>query len=209
MDNPHLSTFERTIIVDGFYKNPDMIRQYALANSKTEQSDGNYAGVMTRDNFLTQDHLDIVGELVGHRVIPSTGFTGKFRFTKLGDPYKQDIHFDPGDNNCAWAGVLYLTPDISGIDGTMFWKHRRTGLESIPRTLEGINQYGWKDTGDLATFLNTEGIDHSLWDRTLTIPYKFNRLILFRPWMFHSPGPAFGDKLDNARLIQTFFWSPA
>lgn len=204
-----INIFERTYIVDDFYTNPDEVRQYALSLTKNDTSDGNYAGIMTNDTFLTQEHIEMISRLVGHPVVPSTSFTGKFRFTKEKDEYKQDIHFDPGDNNCAWAGVVYLTPDVENVEGTIFWKHKRTNLESIPRTLEGINQHGWKDQKDLKFFLETDGIDHSLWNKTMSVPYKYNRLVLFRPWMFHSPGPAFGNTIKTSRLVQTFFWSPA
>jgi hypothetical protein len=194
-------------IVNDFYTNPDLIRNYAISMQRESESKGNYAGVMTDNSFLTQEHIDIIGQLVGHKVSPNSPFTGKFRFTKKNDKYNQDIHFDT-EYNGAWAGLVYLTPNIEDKEGTIFWKHKRTGLESIPRKFEEINQYGWKDIPDLATFLNTEGIDHSYWVKTLTIPYRYNRLVLFRPWMFHSPGPAFGDKIEDCRLIQTFFWSP-
>ena len=204
----HFNIFDRMIVVDNFYKNPDMIRAFAMQAEKTDKSDGNYAGVMTQNNFLTQEHLDAFSQLLGHQVFPSTSFTGRFRFTKTGDEYTQDIHFDPGDNNSCWAGVIYLTPDIENTDGTIFWKHKRTGLEAIPRTIEGIQEHGWTGVEDLKTFLETDGVDHSLWDKTFTVPYKYNRLVMFRPWMFHSPGPAFGDNIENSRLIQTFFWSP-
>lgn len=203
-----LSIFDRFYVVDNFYTRPDDVRNYALSQEKTEKSDGNYAGIMTLNSFLTEEHLSIFEKLLGEKVLPSTPFTGKFRFTKKGDTYTQDIHFDPGDNNCGWAGVVYLTPDVENVDGTVFWKHKQTGLESIPRTIEGIRQYGWNDTNDLKNFLTTEGVDYSYWDKTLSIPYKYNRLVIFRPWMFHSPGPSFGETLETSRLVQTFFWSP-
>ena len=202
-----LSIFDRVYIVDNFYTQPDDVRQFAISQEKENSSNGNYAGVMSVNSFLTQEHIDTFKELTGQSVFPSTSFNGKFRFSQINDTFKQDIHFDPGENNCAWAGVVYLTPNVENTDGTIFWKHKRTGLESIPRTLEGINEYGWKDTNDLKQFLDTDGMDHSLWEKTLTIPYRYNRLILFRPWMFHSPGPLFGNTIDTARVIQTFFWS--
>lgn len=204
-----LSVFERFYIVDDFYTDPDSVRAFALEQEKNNTTDGNYAGVMTQNAFLTQEHIEIFSQLVGHNVQPSTSFTGKFRFSKSTDTFKQDIHFDPGDNNAAWAGVVYLTPDVKNTDGTIFWKHKRTGLESIPRTIEGIKEHGWNSVGDLKTFLETEGLDYGYWNKTLTVPYKYNRLVLFRPWMFHSPGPLFGETLETARMIQTFFWSPA
>lgn len=202
-----LNKFNRVLIVDDFYTDPESIRNYVLNAEKNDATDGNYAGIMTKDSFLTQEHLDTFGELVGEKLIPSTIFTGKFRFSKESDTYKQDIHFDPGENNCSWAGVVYLTPNVEGVEGTNFWKHNRTGLESIPTTLEGIQKYGWNGVDDLKVFLETDGVDHSLWTKILTVPYKYNRLVLFRPWMFHSPGPLFGDTLENCRLIQTFFWT--
>lgn len=203
MNNEYpLSIFERIIVVDDFYKDPDAIRNFALSTQKEQQSSGNYAGIMTEMSFLTQEHLDVFQFLTGHKVVPATSFTGKFRFTKIGDIYKQDIHFDP--DNTAWACVCYLTP-TEHPEGTIFWKHNRTGLESIPRTLEGLQAYGWSGPEDLKEFLETEGVDHSLWTKTMVIPYKYNRLVMFRPWKFHSPGPAFGTDLESARLIQTFF----
>jgi hypothetical protein len=206
--NYPLNIFDRVYIIDNFYTDPDPIRAFALQQSKTDCSDGNYAGIMTQNTFLTQEHVNTFSALVGHRVIPSTSYTGKFRFSRVGDQYKQDIHFDPGDNNTAWAGVVYMTPNIEGVDGTIFWKHNRTNLESIPRTIEGLQEHGWTGPEVLKEFLDVDGVDHSLWTRTLTVPYKYNRLVLFRPWMFHSPGVAFGEDLKSARCVQTFFWSP-
>lgn len=201
--NYPLSIFDAFHIVDNFYKEPDQIRELAKSWNKEESTRGNYAGIMTDNAFLTQEHLDILSNLIGNKVVPSTPFTGKFRFTKKGEVGSQDIHFDPGDNQCCFAGVCYLSPNVpDNTEGTVFWRHRRTGLEGIPRTQEGLDEHQF---GDLKKFLDTEGVDYSKWDRVLTIPFKYNRIVLFRPWLFHSPGIAFGDNLDNCRLIQTFF----
>lgn len=206
--NQYFSMMQRYYIVDDFYANPDMVRQYMLSMERNDTTDGNYAGVMTKDAFITSEHLTAISILVGERVEPSSGFTGKFRFTMGHEKHKQDIHFDPGDNNI-WAGVIYMTPCNDIIDGTSFWRHKRTGLEDIPRTQEGISKHGWHNVNDLKIFLETDGVNYDLWDKVLTIPYKYNRLVLFRPWMFHSPGPAFGDTFETARTIQTLFFRPS
>jgi len=200
-----IDVFNRYIVVDNFYTQPEAMRLHALQMEKEDESGGNYAGVMTKDSFLTQEHLEAFKKLIGQDIYPSTSLTGKFRFTKESDEAKQCIHFDPGDNNASWAGVIYLSHNNEH-EGTSFWRHNRTNLEAIPRTLEGIQLYGWNGPDDLKQFLDTEGMDESLWTKTLTIPFKYNRLILFRPWMFHSPGPAFGSDIETARLIQTFFF---
>lgn len=204
-----ISIKDRFIIINDFYTDPVSVRNYALNEQLEASSNGNYSGKMSNNPFLTKEHLDAFSELVGFNVVPSTGFTGKFRFTKKTDESaKQYIHFDPGDNNCCLAGVWYGSQEFpENTEGTTFWKHNRTGLESIPLTLEGLTENGWSpDT--LKEFLDKEGIDESYWTKTMSVPYRFNRLALFSPWLFHAPGPAFGTCLEDSRLVQTFFLSP-
>jgi hypothetical protein len=35
---------------------------------------------------------------------------------------------------------------------------------------------------------------------------KFNRLILFRPWLWHNAGEGFGERMENARLVYLIFF---
>lgn len=199
---------EQVTVIDNFYPDPDIIYDHIYSMKTEEKSVGNYSGIMTEEPFFTQDHKDIFRYITGEYLVPSTRLTGKIRFSLESDKGKQHIHFDPG-NKSVWAAVCYLQkPEHYPVDnnyGTVMWKHKRTGLTSIPLDQEGIEKYGWENTQDLKEFLDTEGLDESLWEKTLEIPYKYNRLVLFRPWMFHSPGRNFGDKKENCRVLQTFF----
>lgn len=134
----------------------------------------------------------------------SANACGRIRFSKENDSFKLLIHFDT-EVKTVWAGVVYLSKNHPDIEGTSFWKHKRTGLEEIPRTDEGLSRYGWNSSQDVANFLRTEGKDESLWVKTLSVPYKYNRLVLFRPWLFHSPGKSFGNSLESSRMVQTLF----
>lgn len=196
------------IIVDDFYPNPDEIHFIANTFQTEESSGGNYSGVMTNLPFFTKEHQKIFHHLTGQFLDSATSLSGKFRFSTEEETSKQLIHFDPGMNT-QWAGIVYLQkPEHYPSDnthGTYFWKHKRTGLASIPLTQEGIEKYGWSNVDDLKTFLETDGLDTSLWEQTLYVPYKYNRLVMFRPWLFHSPGNNFGTTKENCRLIQTFF----
>lgn len=196
----------RYIIVDDFYNDPDALVKVALSTMREEDSpDGNYAGVMTTDSFLAEQHRDIFQKLTLEPSLnSSTNANGRIRFTKAKDTFKFHIHYDV-DMKTKWAGVVYLSKDHPKTDGTSFWRHLRTGLEIAPNTVEGFAKYGWRNFQDLKAFLETEGLDESLWEKTFTVPYKYNRLVLFRPWLLHSPGPAFGDTLENSRKVQTIF----
>jgi len=197
----------RFIIVDDFYNNPDEMVQVALESlNEADSPTGNYAGVMTTKYFLGEPLRDIFQKLTLESTInSSTNANGRLRFTRANDTFKFHIHYDV-DMQTKWAGVVYLSKEHPKVDGTCFWRHLRTGLEIAPNTVEGFAKYGWKNFNDLRDFLQTEGLDESLWEKTFTVPYKYNRLVLFRPWMLHSPGPAFGDTLQNCRIVQTLFF---
>lgn len=199
-----------TIVVDDFYPNAQAVRAMLYSMPREENSKGNYAGFMTQQAFMTDQHYHILEHILGEPVVATTELCGKIRFTFEHHTAKQHIHFDPGVAGI-WAGVCYLqTPDYYPLDnrmGTSFWKHKRTNLTHVPLTQQGIEQHGWYNSQDLVTLLETEGMQEDLWECTLHVPYKFNRLVLFRPWMFHSPGESFGDHVSNCRIVQTFFLS--
>lgn len=204
------------IVVDDFYPDPDYVRDLALKLPKEESaSDGNYPGVMTKEGFWSDEHEVAFKYITNENVTSiktSTGLSSKFRFTKQDDQFRQFIHFDPGIRQ-VWSGVVYLTkPEDYTLAngevinaGTSFWKHKETGLESVPLTQNGIEKYGWKNIDDLLFFLNTDGCIENKWIKTFTVPIKYNRLVLFRPWLFHSSGVQFGTNFNNCRLIQTIF----
>ena len=196
----------RYLIVDDFYNDPDALVQVALDSIRKEELPrGTYAGVMTTQTFLGQQLRDLFKKITMEPSInSSTNANGRIRFTVASDPFKFHIHYDV-DMETRWAGVVYLSKNHPETEGTSFWKHKRTGLEVAPNTLEGFEKYGWSSFEDLREFLETEGLDESLWEKTFTIPYKYNRLVLFRPWLLHSPGPAFGDSLESSRIVQTIF----
>lgn len=196
----------RYIIVDDFYNNPDELVRVAMDSfSEDDSPSGNYAGVMTKASFLGEQHKEIFKKLTLEPSIDSsTNTNGRLRFTQANDTFKFHIHYDV-DVGTKWAGVVYLSKDHPSTDGTCFWKHKRTGLEIAPNTIEGFAKYGWTNFHDLKAFLEVEGLDESLWEKTLIVPYKYNRLVLFRPWLLHSPGPSFGDTLESSRIVQTIF----
>ncbi len=196
----------RYIIIDDFYDNPDELVQIALKSmNEADSPSGNYAGVMTKESYFGKQHGEMFKQITQESSInPSTNANGRLRFTRENDSFKMHIHFDV-ENTTRWAGVVYLSKDHPNTDGTCFWKHLKTGLEAAPNTVEGFAKHGWSSFKDFRDFLAVEGIDESLWEKTFTVPYKYNRLVLFRPWLLHSPGPSFGDSLESSRIVQTLF----
>src|SRR5690606_39145918 len=132
----------------------------ALESMREEDSPtGNYAGAMTVQSYLTEQHREIFKKLTLEPSInSSTNANGRIRFTRANDTFRFHIHYDV-DVETRWAGVIYLSKEHPNVDGTNFWRHRRTGLEIAPNTPEGFAKYGWRNFHDLKAFLETEGID--------------------------------------------------
>ena len=57
--------------------------------------------------------------------------------------------------------------------------------------------------------LERDGTDDSKWEMTMRVPMRFNRLVLLRPWLWHSAGLAFGDRAENGRLVYLMFFAAA
>lgn len=193
------------IIVDDFYPNPDIIRNTALNADYSKEDGRNWPGRDSIEEFLHTDIKTVISDIVGTPVKTSpNNKCGHFRMTKEHEKGKQHIHFDPNPN-LIWAGVLYLTPNIPKNSGTKFWKHKEYGWEQSPH-MEEAEKRGVNNFNDMLNFFNTEGNDESKWDEVLNVTPKYNRLVLFNPWLFHSGGVPFGKYDHDCRLVQLFFF---
>ena len=111
------------LIIDDFYRDPDLIRDVAL-QSKFEVK-GNFPGNRT-ESFATDD----VKEAIQTLILPHAGkitkwdamYNGSFQYTTAFD--RSWIH---ADNGTTWAGLVYLTPDAPLSSGTGLYKHKETG----------------------------------------------------------------------------------
>jgi hypothetical protein len=54
-----------------------------------------------------------------------------------------------------------------------------------------------------------DGADDGKWERVMNVPMRFNRLVLLRPWFWHTAGPGFGDRPENGRLVYLMFFRSA
>ncbi len=142
----------------------------------------------------------IVSQLVGEPLAPAPGDAahGHFRVTMAGEESRYDVHADP--NHFWWVGVIYLTLPEDCQGGTSFYRHLE--LESDRNALDNetlAKRCGVASNSDL---LQRDGRDPSKWERIMSVPMRFNRLILYRPWVWHSAEPGFGESPERARLIQ-------
>lgn len=191
------------LVVNDFFADPWEQRRIALARDyrSDRPEDANYGGSdsIERGDWKST-HLTAarsIASIVGAPI----RFCPYYRLNSAGthDAGQSHIHCDEYD-----AAIIYLSPPdqcVAGA-GTHFWRHKRLGWESFDDMRRALPDH---DDAQLTEVYWNElggGKNTDEWERTLTIPMKWNRLLLFRGDLFHSAGHSFGTTKETARLIQ-------
>ena len=196
------------MMVDDFLSDPQRARRSALAlNYDRAKKDGNYPGVLS-DRPLPIAGLDqSVSQLIGMPVRAASGTVhGQCRITFRNEKGLSGVHIDPA----FYSGILYLSRPEDCRGGTDFYRHRRTGLDRVPDDPLAIARAGYGDINELIEgVVNADTLKPSKWERTFTAPMRFNRLILFSPWMFHNSAAGFGSTTEDGRLVYLMFFERA
>jgi len=201
--------FPSFFVIDDFFDNPMDVRQRALAMTyEPPDPNQNYPGRMSAKPMLWPNMDRMFSSFVSEPVAGNTDkLHGYFRITYANDKGGSDIHIDT-DN--VWAGVLYLTLPEDCRGGTEFYRHKQFGTDHAPLDDRDLKLYKARDRLEaMKKVFADRGKDRSKWERTLVLPMKFNRLVLFRSWYWHTAGESFGDRPENARLVQLFFFNTA
>jgi hypothetical protein len=201
--DPMLASF---LIVDDFLADPHAARAAALAlGYDPKDKQGNYPGLMSHAPLAVGGMDEAASRISGEPLVAAPGtMHGHCRLTLRNDRGVTGVHIDP----CHYSGILYLSLPEHCRGGTEFFRHRRTGLDAVPRDIDRIRTAGYADINALVEdVVNRDTRSPSKWERSFVAPMRFNRLILFSPWMFHNAAPGFGDRPENGRLIQTLFFA--
>ncbi len=194
------------LIIDDFLTDPHMARQAALdLDYDPAFKDGNYPGLLSTKPLTIAGLDDAVSHIIGTKVVPQQGTTHSHcRLTLARDKGLSGVHIDP----CFYSGILYLSLPEHCRGGTEFYRHKRTGLDRIPPTLDGVHAAGYSDPNRLVDeVVNADTLKPSRWEKTFTAPMRFNRLILFSPWMFHNSARGFGSGPEDGRLVHLMFFA--
>ncbi|MBL4787862.1 MAG: hypothetical protein JKY60_02000 [Kordiimonadaceae bacterium] len=186
------------IIIDDFLDNPYPLREAGLAQEYPEYDKkppfpGRNSKYQQLVNGLDQQMADVVGEPL---VTVAGTAHAKFRLALEGDKGTHSVHVD----NCHWTMILFLSLPEHCQGGTHLYRHKETGTDAVdPANLAALGIKGQEDFED--KFMDVQTNDASKWEEIMTIPMRFNRLMIFRPQQWHDAGVSFGDCKENGRLI--------
>ena len=180
------------IMYDGFYADPDSVREYALSQDFSIK--GNYPGARTSslshlDNewfFRLKEYME---ELI-HKEITywPDGYNTAFQYTT------KDSTTWAHHDQTQWAAVVYLTPNAPLSSGTGVYRRKDTGIYRH----EESHSIDYNE-------LTNEEADWELQDQASNI---YNRAVIYHGNLYHrSIQPGFGNNQYNGRLFQTFFFN--
>ena len=130
----------------------------------------------------------------------------KSRITLAADKGKAKVHVD----GAHWSGILYLSRPEDCRGGTEFFRHLPTNTDRAPYNDAEAATLGFASAkGMVDEILDRDSLDDTRWEMTQRVPMRFNRLLLLRPWLWHTAGENFGDTLENGRLVYLMFFASA
>ncbi len=195
------------ILVDDFIDNPHALREAALRLTYPH-GENMFPGRNSVERINLEGLAGQVSRLVGEPLapMPPTQAHAKCRITLGGDTGKAKVHVDAAH----WSGILYLSRPEDCRGGTEFFRHLPTNSDRTAYNDAEARALGFPSARGMTTsILDSDSTDDSKWEMTMRVPMRFNRLVLLRPWLWHTAGEAFGDSLENGRLVYLMFFASA
>lgn len=195
-------------IIDDFLNDPHQLRNLGLqqdypAYDELPPFPGRNSKYRQEINGLDKKISDIVGE----PLVPAPGTSyAKFRLALDGEKGTHSVHID----NAHWTAILFLTLPEHCQDGTHFFRHLPTGTDRAPYFRSEYEKYGATDQQELVDkTVNAHSNDPTKWEKIMTVPMRFNRMLLVRPQHWHDAGVSFGTTPENGRLVYLSFYNHA
>jgi hypothetical protein len=186
-----INTFSPSyVVVDNFYANPDLVREFALTcNFKYHNT---HKGKRTEICYRFDGLQERFEQIIGKKIInwENYGTNGCFQYCVCGDQlvYHCDMQ--------QYAGVLFLTPDAPVNAGTCLLRSIHTKKMKVPHEEHAIVfKNGFLDRNEF------EVVD--------VIGNIYNRLVLFDSQHIHAAMEYFGNTKETGRLFQLFFFDLA
>lgn len=191
---------QSVIIIDDFLKDPHALRSAALAQEfPVPDTPQFYPGRDSRYQQVINGYDQKIAEIIGEPVVPvQTSSHAKFRLALEGDKGTESVHID----NVHWTAILYLTLPEHCKDGTHLFRHKATGTDRAPYNSMELAALGFASQQQfLDDVINKNTNDPTAWEHLMTVPMRFNRLLIIKPQQYHDAGISFGTTPENGRLI--------
>lgn len=183
------------IIIEDFYKNPNLVRDYAI-HSYDYAYDYKY-GKRSKSSYLNNNIINLLIEYLNKlKVITyenDNSVSGSFLYSDYSNI--KFIHTDDTNiknNEEAWAAVIYMNELEETIYGTSFYVLMENSLSKFSVFTQNMD----REHDNLKKYIECDSIGN-----------KFNKLLLYNGSINHSLRRIFGNNKYNCRISQTFFFN--
>lgn len=189
---------------DQFYDNPQDVLRIARGLSYFEP--WNARGYRTCEVYQPRNIRERIERILGLRITrwdesPDDG-NGVFYLSAGRGELSEtpEVHYDEPEDDV--TVVIYLTPDLPYDCGTSLWRHRATGLDRAPTSVDA-RRLG-VGLGKLRTILDRDARSRQRWIETDRAGYRSNRLVAYPSGVLHSATRHYGRSTLDGRIYQTF-----
>jgi len=205
--NRYLFPYIPTMIIDNFYEEPDLWREFALKQEFFKGNRGSWPGL--RSKLLHEINQDVFNVVLRKllMVMHQYGYTEflelQTAFQLIDETYGRGwVHDDDPKLNI--AGVLYLNKEAPLGSGTAIFKDQNdfNGDKYTEMFMDDVLLASPEERSKYEKY-REEQVAH--FEKTVTAESVYNRLIIFDTRNWHSAEKFFGDSTDSSRLTQVFF----
>ncbi len=201
-------------IIDDFYPNPDVIRNFALSQDYESDPDRNWPGKRTKDIIeLDKDLHHFFVRTVLNAFYPmeyeyNADFETSFQLIESQDPDQYSpknkgwIHHDA----ILFGGVVYLTKDPEPNTGTSIYLPKKGHYQHKQDWVKmKVSDCGENEEISLEEYKKVMDDQYNFFDESVTVENVYNRCFLFGGNVAHA-AKTFGTRTGkDARLTQVFF----
>jgi hypothetical protein len=186
------------VVVDDFYANPDLIREWTMKNLTFKAGQGSKG--KRSQIFSIEGTKERFEQILG---VPIKNWNhpnyANETFQYCTADQQTVYHID----SQTYAAMIFLTPDAPLSAGTRFYRNNETKLFKFTKEQreQGLFKEAFKGNNEEFNFY--DGTRHELIDE---VGNKYNRLVLFDAQQIHAAGDYFGDNIENARYFHIFFF---
>lgn len=197
------------IVSEGFYGDPHQMKS-VFSSLDYAKNENLLQGQICPMNFANDDMLRQMEFLVNapEGIFEFVEGSGTFILNQEDDLPLQNVCINLPHMMTQWVGVVCLSePEEPHF--LKFYRNIKTGWDGVPNSHEEFAKENINSYQEFQEFLASENVDYQdKWQETTRIELGFNKLILFRPGLFHSYSDVYGNSKETGRLLQFFFLKP-
>lgn len=179
------------IIIENFYKTPELVRNYAIDSFdySIKYPYGSRSSIVYYNEYIFNKlnyYINVFGKSIINDFISSVN--GSFLYLTKKINRNSWIHIDQEHD---WAGVIYMNNLENPTFGTKFFIEYNQYSKNIVLHNENLNDSYYCNENKFIT--------------CDTIGNKFNKLVIYRSNIYHGITKPFGINKNDCRITQTFF----